>query len=200
MIPQESSSKLELEGYKKLFRYYKQLGDQSIAQLEDESKFFWTPGEESNCIAVIIQHLYGNMKSRWTDFLTTDGEKKWRDRDREFELYCTTKQEVMELWEEGWTCIFTALASINKDNKDQLIYIRNKGHSIDEALQRQLAHYAYHIGQLVYVARMIAGEDFTSLSIPKGQSKSYNKEAFDGGQRKEHFTDLLSTKKKEDTE
>ncbi len=169
---------MELESYKQLFKHYKQLGERSIAQLSDESKLFWTPGEKSNSIAVIIQHLYGNMKSRWTDFLSTDGEKEWRDRDREFELYCSTKEALMDLWDEGWATLFSALDSIDDSNKDQLVYIRNKGHKLDEAIQRQLAHYAYHVGQLVYLARMIQGEAWSSLSIAKGASMAFSKEAF----------------------
>ena len=191
---------MELESYKQLFKYYKQLGERSIAQLSDESKLFWSPGEESNSIAVIVQHLYGNMKSRWTDFLSTDGEKEWRNRDREFELYCSNKEALMDLWDEGWATLFSALDSIDDSNKDQLVYIRNKGHKIDEAIQRQLAHYAYHVGQLVYLARMIQGEAWSSLSIAKGASKAFNKEAFGGGQREEHFTKNLLTKDKDNSE
>jgi len=174
-----------------LFKYYKQLGESAMGQLSENEHYFWTPGGDSNSIAVIIQHLYGNMKSRWTDFLSSDGEKEWRNRDQEFELYCQYQEELMKLWEEGWACLFRALDSINEKNKDQLVYIRNKGHSINEAVQRQLAHYAYHVGQLVYLSRMMVGEDFKSLTIPKGESQEYNRNAFAQGQRKEHFTDEL---------
>jgi len=171
-----------------LFKYYKQLGDQALAQLPDETAFFWSPGEESNSIAIIIQHLNGNMLSRWTEFLTTDGEKDFRKRDKEFELHIEEVSQLMELWEEGWSCLFNALQSVGVEDMTRLIYIRSKGHTIDEAVQRQLAHYAYHIGQIVYLARMQSGSNWSSLSIPKGKSKAFNQKARKTGKRKEHFT------------
>lgn len=185
-----------LTPYLKLFKYYKQLGDKSIAQIKDNAALFWTPGTESNSIAVIVQHLSGNMLSRWTDFLNSDGEKEWRDRDQEFELYIETRTELIEYWEKGWTCLFRALDSVTQENKDELVYIRKKGHTIEEAVQRQLAHYAYHIGQIVYLARMITGSEWSSLSIAKGASAEYNKRAVAPGTRKEHFTDGLMDDKK----
>lgn len=165
-----------------------------MEQLPDEQSYFWTPSRESNCIAIIVQHLYGNMISRWTEFLTTDGEKDSRNRDQEFELYINSKQEVLDLWKKGWSCLFQALDSITEDNKDQLVYIRQKGHTIDEAIQRQLAHYAYHIGQIVFISRMSAQDKWTALSIAKGKSEAYNEQAKAGGQRKEHFTKGLMDK------
>ncbi len=178
-----------MEKYLMLFRYYKQLGDKALSQVPDDDQLFWTPSIESNCIAVIVQHLHGNMKSRWTDFLTTDGEKDWRNREQEFELYLDDRKQIIEKWEEGWTCLFSALESVRPEHHDQLVYIRNKGHTIDEAVHRQLAHYAYHVGQLVFLSRLVVGQEWSSLSIPRGESKAYNEQAFQGGKRKEHFTE-----------
>lgn len=175
-----------MDGYTKLFSYYKQLGEKAIAQVKDEA-LFWTPNANSNSISVIVQHLRGNMLSRWTDFLTSDGEKKWRDRDGEFESRFRNREEVISAWEEGWKCLFDALDSINNNNRDQLVYIRDKGHSIDEAIQRQLAHYSYHVGQIVFLSRILA-DSWESLSIPKGGSAQFNMSAREPGQRKEHFT------------
>ena len=177
-----------LNGYITLFKYYKELGDKSISQIKDPEAYFWSAGEDSNSIAIVVQHLHGNMLSRWTDFLTTDGEKDWRNRDQEFELYIENKEELLELWEKGWACLFTALESVQEGDRVKLVYIRQKGHTIEEAVQRQLAHYAYHIGQLVYIARIICSTQWQSLSIPKGQSQQYNKVAFGEGKRVEHFT------------
>ena len=178
-----------MEKYLKLFRYYKQLGDNALSQVLDYTQLFWTPSAESNSIAVIVQHLYGNMKSRWTDFLSSDGEKDWRNREQEFELYLDDRKQIIEKWEEGWTCLFSALESVRPEHHDQLVYIRNKGHTIDEAVHRQLAHYAYHVGQLVFLSRLVVGQEWSSLSIPRGESKAYNEQAFQGGKRKEHFTE-----------
>jgi len=129
------------------------------------------------------------MLSRWTDFLTSDGEKEWRNRDQEFEDLIKTKAQLLQRWEEGWACLYKALASVNEDNFEQLVYIRNQGHTIVEAVNRQLAHYAYHIGQIVFIGRMIKGEEWVSLSIPKGGSKVYNEGKFKQEKRRGHFTD-----------
>ncbi len=181
-----------MEGYIRLFEYYKQLGDKALAQLSEEDSFFWSPSPESNSIAIIVQHLYGNMLSRWTDFLTSDGEKEWRNRDQEFELYVKDSSEIRALWNKGWTCLFQALEEAKDSPTDRLVYIRSKGHTIEEAVQRQLAHYAYHVGQLVYVARIASGEDWKSLSIAKGGSEAYNLSANSPGKRKEHFTEQFN--------
>ena len=177
-----------LESAKKQFQYYKHLGDKSFDQLE-EADLFWQYNPESNSIAIIVNHLSGNMKSRWTDFLNSDGEKTWRNRDQEFEDLIKSKAELLEKWEEAWTCLFIALDSINEDNFDTIVYIRNIGHTITEAVNRQMAHYAYHVGQITYIARMIKGKNWTSLSVPKGQSKAYNKEKFSKEKHRGHFTD-----------
>ena len=173
---------------RKQFEYYQSLGDKTMAQLT-EADLFWQPNEASNSIAVTVQHLWGNMLSRWTDFLTTDGEKSWRDRDGEFEASIKSKEELEVKWQAGWECLFQALDSINADNFDTPVYIRQQKHHIIEAVNRQLAHYAYHVGQIVYVGRMCANEDWQSLSIPKGGSVAYNAKKQAKGKHGGHFTD-----------
>ena len=184
---------MELEyinSIKKQFEYYKSLGEKTFEQLE-EPDLFWQYNEESNSIAIMVNHLWGNMKSRWTDFLTSDGEKEWRNRDLEFESVIKTKDELLTKWNDGWTCLFEALNSVNKQNFDTKIYIRNQEHSVLEAINRQFAHYSYHIGQMVYVGRMIKGSDWKSLTIPKGKSLDFNKEKFSKGRHSGHFSDDL---------
>lgn len=178
----------------KQFEYYKLLAEQTIEQLTTE-QLFWQYNPESNSIAIIIKHLSGNMLSRWTDFLTTDGEKDWRNRDAEFEIDMTTKEELMDLWNKGWDCFFTALKLVNETNSDTIIYIRNQGHSITEALNRQLAHYPYHIGQIVFIGKMLQDNQWKSLSIPKGNSGNYNQEKFSKDKNKSHFTDEFLNKR-----
>lgn len=186
-----------LESVRKQFEYYKLLGDKTIAQLSEE-ELFWQYNEESNSIAIMVKHLWGNMLSRWTDFLTSDGEKEWRERDAEFESDLDSKAEMLEKWEEGWKCLFDALDTINSENFNTIVYIRNQGHSITEAINRQLAHYAYHVGQLVFVGRMIRGAEWMSLSIPKGASSNYNKDKFAQEKRRTHFTDEYLDKGKKE--
>jgi hypothetical protein len=157
-------------------------------QLTDHD-LFWQYNPESNSIAIIVKHLWGNMLSRWTDFLTTDGEKPWRAREAEFDADIKDREELLEKWEAAWACLFTALDSINEDNFTATIYIRNMGHTLVEAVNRQMAHYAYHVGQMVYLARMIKGAEWESLSIPRGGSAAYNAEKFAQPKRKQHFTD-----------
>jgi hypothetical protein len=181
-----------LESVLKQFQYYKMLGDKTFEQLA-EADLFWQYNEASNSIAVMIKHLWGNMLSRWTDFLTSDGEKSWRQRDAEFEMDIHTKTELLEKWEAGWACLFEALASVNEENFDQIVYIRNQGHTITEAINRQLAHYAYHVGQIVFVGRMIKNENWQNLSIPKGKSADFNAEKFAQEKKKTHFTDEFLT-------
>ncbi len=172
----------------KQFEYYKALGDKTFSQLGDED-LFWQFNPQSNSIAITVNHLWGNMLSRWTDFLTTDGEKKFRNRDLEFESVIKTRIELVEKWEEGWNCLFYTLSILNKDNFNTKIYIRAQSHTITEAINRQMMHYAYHVGQIVYIGRMLKGEDWTSLSIPKGASKEFNKNKFSQGKHDGHFTD-----------
>ncbi|MFK7969295.1 MAG: DUF1572 family protein [Bacteroidia bacterium] len=177
-----------LESVKKQFAYYKTLGDRTFAQLEDKD-LFWQYNSESNSVAIMVNHLWGNMRSRWTDFLTSDGEKTWRERDLEFEDIIKTREALEQKWEEGWACLFEALNSVNEDNFDTIIYIRNQGHSVVEAINRQYAHYAYHVGQIVFLGRMIKGNEWQSLSIPKGGSKAFNTDKFSKPKRREHFTE-----------
>jgi hypothetical protein len=179
-----------LESSRKQFEYYKMLGEKAFEQISEE-QIFWTPNETSNSIAVIVKHLSGNMLSRWTDFLTTDGEKEWRKRDEEFENSAKTKAAVLQMWQDAWTCFFNALDSITEADFEKTIYIRNMGHTIVEAINRQLAHYPYHIGQLVFLAKLMQDNSWKSLSIPKGKSKDYNQEKFAKPKRKTHFTDDL---------
>ncbi|MGB1204380.1 MAG: DUF1572 family protein [Chitinophagales bacterium] len=179
-----------LNSINKQFSYYKMLGEKTFGQLADE-KLFWQHNETSNSIAVIVKHLHGNMLSRWTDFLTSDGEKEWRKRDEEFEGDIKTKAELLEKWQAGWKCLFDALDGLTTADLEREIYIRNMGHSVVEAINRQLPHYAYHVGQIVFLGKMLQDENWQSLSIPKGNSKQYNKEKFAKPKRKEHFTDDL---------
>lgn len=157
----------------KRFEYYKMLGDQTFAQLSEED-IFWQFNEESNSIAVIVKHVAGNMLSRWTHFLTEDGEKDWRNRDEEFINTFKTKKEVLEYWSKGWNCLFAALDQITEENLYVTIYIRNEAHSVIDAIFRQLAHYTYHVGQIVYLARMRKQGEWKTLSIAKGSSAEFN--------------------------
>jgi len=153
-----------LDSVTKQFKYYKLLGEKTFDQLSDD-ELYWQYNAESNSIAIIVKHLWGNMRSRWTDFLTTDGEKDFRDREAEFIADTQSREVLLGKWESGWAILFKALDDIDEPNFDQLVYIRNQGHSITEAVNRQLAHYSYHIGQIVYIGRMIKGNEWQSLSI-----------------------------------
>jgi len=183
-----------LDSTKKQFDYYKLLGDRTFAQISDKD-LFWQSPSENNSIAIIVHHLHGNMMSRWTDFLTTDGEKDFRNRDQEFENIIKTRADLNAKWSEGWQVLFTALDSVNETNFEQLVYIRNQGHTIVEAINRQLAHYAYHVGQIVLIGQMRRGKDWQSLSIPKGDSKIYNQKKFAQEKKRSHFTDEFLTEK-----
>jgi hypothetical protein len=171
------------------------LGEKTFAQLPDD-KLFWQYNEDSNSIATIVKHLRGNMLSRWTDFLTTDGEKESRNRDAEFENDITTRKELLEKWNAGWECFFHALNGLTEADLEKEIYIRNQGHSVMEAINRQLAHYPYHIGQIVFIGKM-AAENWSSLSIPKGNSKTFNADKFSQPKHKENFADEALKKAKE---
>ncbi len=177
-----------LESVKKQFLYYKTIGEKAMEQLEPE-QLFVSANEDTNSIAMIVNHLAGNMLSRWTDFLTADGEKEWRNRDAEFEEVLKTKTEVLQHWEKGWQCLFEALNSLQPEQLDTVIYIRNEGHSVIEAINRQLAHYPYHIGQLVFYAKMLKKTEWDSLSIPKNKSNSYNADKFSKEKSIKNFTD-----------
>ncbi len=179
-----------IENIVKLLQYYKSLGERSFDALSDE-ELHLIPGDGSNSIPTIVKHLWGNMMSRWTNFLTEDGEKDWRDREGEFETTIKSREEMLEKWEEGWKIFLDALRSLKEEDLQRTVYIRNEGHSVIDAIHRQLAHYSYHIGQIVYLAKLIKGEDWASLSIPKGGTSQYNKDKFSGEKSKRHFTDKV---------
>lgn len=163
-----------LESAKKQFTLYRSLGEKTIAKI-DEEKLLWQYNPESNSIAIIVQHLWGNMLSRWTNFLTEDGEKDWRQRDMEFEEVIKTKEELLEKWNAGWLCLFNALNALSADDLDKTIYIRKEPLTALDAINRQLAHYSYHVGQIVFLGKMILGDQWVSLSIPKGKSQEYKR-------------------------
>ena len=162
-----------------IFRYYKKLGERAMAQCPDEG-LFTTLDPESNSIAIIVKHLAGNMRSRWTDFLTTDGEKPDRNRDTEFEDAPKTRAALMELWERGWKYVFDALAPLSDEDLSRKITIRTEPHSVMQAINRQVAHYSYHVGQIVYLARHFAGAKWQTLTIPKKKSAEFNRQVVAG--------------------
>jgi hypothetical protein len=172
----------------KQFQYYKALGERAMRQVVEE-KLFYMYNDDSNSIAVLVKHLWGNMLSRFTDFMTSDGEKEWRQRDTEFENDISSVDELWEKWEAGWKVVFEALEPLTVDDLEKIVYIRNQGHTVVEALNRQLAHYAYHIGQIVYRSKMLTSDPWKSLTIPKGESKSFNAKKFSQDKAKGHFTD-----------
>ena len=156
------------------FRDYKKLGERAFAQLSDED-FFRTIDEESNSVAVIVKHLAGNMLSRWTDFLTSDGEKPERNRDMEFVMLPeTTKDEMLAYWEKGWKCAFDAIEPLTADDLLRTVTIRGQEHTVIQAITRQVAHYANHVGQIVYLAKHLKAGDWQSLSVPKNKSAEFN--------------------------
>ena len=184
-----------LRSAKRQFLYYKTLGEKAIEQLEPE-QLFVALNEDTNSIAVIVKHLHGNMLSRWTDFLTTDGEKENRNRDGEFEESASTplsatkdKEELMKKWNDGWERLFNTLESLKPDDLSTIVYIRNEGHTALEAINRQLAHYPYHVGQIVFYAKLLKKSEWNSLSIPKNKSKDYNSDKFSKEKSRKHFTD-----------
>ena len=170
------------------FRYYKSLGDTAMAQVSDEA-LHWQYNPASNSIATIVKHLHGNMLSRWTDLMSTDGEKPWRKRDQEFEADNSSRQEILQMWEKGWACLLHTLESLEAKDLQKTVYIRNESHTVMEAINRQLAHYPYHVGQIVYLARMQAGAIWKSLSIPKNGSKEFNDRMFENNKLGKRFTE-----------
>ena len=163
-----------LESVIKRFLTYKVLGDMTFAQL-GEKDFYYTPGESSNSIAVIIQHMHGNMMSRWTNFLTEDGEKPGRNRDEEFSPPTCSKKQLLTLWEDGWRCLIETLRSLKEEDLLKTITIRHEPLIAIDAINRQLAHYPHHVGQIVYIGKMILDQNWKSLSISKGASQAFNK-------------------------
>ncbi|MBF4505724.1 DUF1572 domain-containing protein [Flavobacterium sp. JLP] len=177
-----------LESVKKQFLYYKMLGEKSIDQLEPQ-QLFVSINEDTNSIATIIKHISGNMLSRWTDFLTSDGEKEWRNRDAEFENDLQSKEEALDIWNKGWKVFLDTLNSLKPEQLSDIIYIRNEGHTVIEAINRQLAHYPYHVGQIVFYAKQLKNTSWESLSIPKNKSGNYNAEKFAKEKEIKNFTD-----------
>lgn len=177
-----------LESSKKFFRYYKSLGEKAIEQLSD-AQVLQRPNASSNSIALIVHHLSGNMLSRFTDFLTSDGEKPWRNREAEFDEAYPDKKTMMLAWEEGWKCLMDVVEKLKADDLSKIIYIRNEGQTVLEAIQCQLVHYPYHVGQIIYQAKILKGDEFKSLSIPKGSSGDFNRDKFGQEKSRKHFTD-----------
>jgi uncharacterized damage-inducible protein DinB len=162
-----------LEDSKTLFRQYKKLGDGAIEQVTDE-QLFAVFDEEMNSIAILVKHMAGNMRSRWTDFLTSDGEKPGRNRDSEFEEPPQNREALLRLWGEGWSLLFKALESLRDEDLDRTVSIRGEAHSVMQAIHRQIAHYAYHSGQIVFLAKQLQHRNWKSLSVPRGKSEIFN--------------------------
>lgn len=153
---------------------YKKLADKAIAQVKDD-EFFVTLDDEANSVAVIMKHMAGNMFSRWTDFLTSDGEKPDRNRDMEFVIEASTrKEDVLDYWERGWACVFAAIEPLKPEDFEKTVSIRGEPHTIVMAINRQLMHYAYHIGQIVFLAKHFRSTQWNSLSIPRNKSAEFN--------------------------
>jgi hypothetical protein len=168
-----------LEDALSLFRYYKKLGERAMAQVSDEH-LFTVLDEESNSIALIVKHMAGNMRSRWTGFLISDGEKPDRDRDSEFVDPPPTRAALMQTWEQGWSCLFAALEPLTDLDLSRTITIRGEAHSVMQAVNRQLAHYPYHIGQIVLLAKYFAGRQWQSLTVPRNGSAAFNRKVAAG--------------------
>lgn len=162
-----------------LFRYYKNLAERAIAQATDE-ELLATLDLEMNSIAVIVKHLAGNMRSRWTDFLTSDGEKPDRNRDTEFVEPPDTRDALLASWEEGWQCLFKALESLSAEDLTRTITIRGEAHSVMQAINRQVAHYSYHCGQIVLLAKHFRQEEWQSLTVPRHRSEEFNRRVLAG--------------------
>jgi uncharacterized damage-inducible protein DinB len=150
----------------KTFKQYKAFGDKAIERMPDDLTH-WQSNEDFNSMSILIKHVAGNMISRWTDFLTTDGEKPSRDRDLEFEHREETKAELIDKWNQGWECLFTTLESLSNEDLEKIIYIRAEAHTVQEAIIRQMAHYPYHIGQMVFLSKMMCENQWETLSIPR---------------------------------
>ena len=164
----ETIESVFLQSAIKLLAYYKELGERTFKQLND-ADFHFLPNEESNSIAIIIQHMSGNMLSRWTDFLTTDGEKDWRQRDEEFEVLPASKDQLITLWNKGWDCCLGAIGSLSADDLLKTITIRREPLSVIDAINRQLAHYPYHVGQIIYIGKLIKNREWENLSMKRNR-------------------------------
>ena len=179
-----------LESIKKQMLYYKIIAEKAIDQLETPQLFVST-NDDTNSIATLIKHISGNMISRWTDFLSSDGEKEWRNRDGEFDTQFieNDKKSVILIWNKGWDCFFNTINSLTNEDLSKIIYIRNEGQTVVDAINRQLAHYPYHIGQIVFYAKMLKNNEWSSLSIPRNKSINYNTNKFSKEKTLKHFTD-----------
>jgi hypothetical protein len=160
-------------------KYYKALGDKTFNQLTDE-ELQWKASPESNSIAIIVQHMYGNMMSRFTNFLTEDGEKPWRKRDAEFEAMEVTKQDLVDFWETGWSMVFNTISNLTDEQLNQQVTIRGEKLAAYDAILRQVAHYSYHIGQIVVIGKMIKDAGWQNLSVSKGGSEKFNQDMAGG--------------------
>jgi len=161
----------------KQFDYYKTAGDKTLQQLSFDD-LNWQSHNNSNSVSIIVKHMVGNMLSRWTNFLTEDGEKNWRQREQEFEATYTTKDQLIADWNKGWQCVYDAIKPLKNEDLERTVYIRNESHTVADAIFRQLGHYSYHIGQIAYIGVSLKNNDWQSLSIPKGQSVQFNSEKF----------------------
>ena len=168
-----------LEDARALFGYYKKLGERAMAQVSDEQLTI-TLDDEANSIANIVKHMAGNMRSRWTNFLTTDGEKPDRNRDSEFEEPPATRAALLQTWEAGWACLFSALAPLTDADLGRTVTIRGEAHSVVQAINRQLAHYPHHVGQIILLAKHFAHDHWESLSIPRRSSAEFNRKVAAG--------------------
>jgi hypothetical protein len=162
-----------------VFRQYKRLAEAAMAQLADE-QMQCVLDTESNSVAIIVKHMAGNMRSRWTDFLTSDGEKPTRDRDAEFEKPPATRAELMQLWEDGWNCLFQAFSELTDADLGRTITIRGEAHSVMQAINRQVSHYSYHCGQIVFLAKHLSSSNWKCLTVPKNQSAEFNRKVLAG--------------------
>jgi hypothetical protein len=163
-----------LEDSLELFRHYKKLAERAMAQVSNE-QLFATLDTEANSIAIVVKHMAGNMRSRWTDFLTSDGEKPTRNRDSEFVDPAPSRAALLADWEDGWARVFSALEPLTDDDLDRTITIRGEAHSVMQAINRQMAHYCYHVGQIVLLAKHFACDNWQSLSVPRNQSADFNR-------------------------
>ena len=168
-----------LEDSVALFRFYKKMGEGAMEQVTDE-QLFATLDEEMNSIAIIVKHMAGNMRSRWTDFLTSDGEKPDRNRDTEFMEPPATREELLKRWNEGWDRLFRALTPLSDSDLERSVTIRGEPHSVMQAINRQIAHYAYHCGQIVFLAKHFKASDWKSLSVPRNRSAEFNRKVLAG--------------------
>ncbi|MGH9839599.1 MAG: DUF1572 family protein [Blastocatellia bacterium] len=175
----DDASRHYLENVINEFRLLKKQGERAMAQLNDE-QFFAAIDPESNSVVILVKHIAGNMRSRWTDFLTSDGEKPDRFRDQEFILDAgATREDVMRWWEEGWQCLFNALEPLKPEDAMRKVLIRLEPHTVIQAINRQLTHYATHVGQIVFLAKHLKSSDWKTISVPRGQSEQFNQKHYE---------------------